>query len=116
MGKFYEMLASVEALLCQDDQLLFGSGSVTLNDDIPREVLGMQEENQEEEEEEIWMTKCPGKRDVPHYTIMHGDTNISSLFSYHTDDDWDPKLCPYQQQGANVLFFTFINPETMTDV
>ena len=83
MGKFYEMLASVEALLCQDDQLLFGSGSVTLNDEIPREVLGMQEE-------EILMTKCPGKRDVPHYTIMHGDTNVSSLFSYHTDDDWDP--------------------------
>ena len=29
------------------------------------------------------------------------------------EDGWEPKLYPYQQQGANVLFFTFINPETM---
>jgi hypothetical protein len=29
---------------------------------------------------------------------------------YHTDDDWEPKLYEYQQTGANVLFFTFINP------
>ena len=34
---------------------------------------------------------------------------------YETDAaDWEPKLYPYQQQGANVLFFTFINPESMT--
>lgn len=33
---------------------------------------------------------------------------------YHTEDDgWEPLLYPYQQDGANVLFFTFINPETM---
>ena len=32
---------------------------------------------------------------------------------YHTDDDWNPKLYEYQQKGANVLFFTFINPEIM---
>merc|ERR1712066_219071 len=25
----------------------------------------------------------------------------------------EPRLFPYQQEGANVLFFTFINPETM---
>ena len=37
-----------------------------------------------------------------------------SLDAYHTDnDDWEPKLYKYQQEGANVLFFTFINPETM---
>ena len=36
------------------------------------------------------------------------------LFSYHTDEDgWEPRLYSYQQEGANVLFFTFINPETM---
>ena len=36
------------------------------------------------------------------------------MCSYHTDNDgWEPSLYPYQQQGANVLFFTFINPETM---
>ena len=32
---------------------------------------------------------------------------------FHTDADWDVKLYPYQQTGANVLFFTFVNPETM---
>ena len=32
---------------------------------------------------------------------------------YHTDDDWSPQLFPYQQMAANVLFFTFINPESM---
>merc|ERR1719219_2640313 len=33
---------------------------------------------------------------------------------FETDSDWEPRLYPYQQEGANVLFFTFINPETMT--
>jgi len=33
---------------------------------------------------------------------------------FETDSDWEPKLYPYQQEGANVLFFTFINPESMT--
>ena len=32
---------------------------------------------------------------------------------FHSDDEWTPELYPYQQQGANVLFFTFINPDTM---
>ena len=32
---------------------------------------------------------------------------------YHTDDEWNPKLYSYQQKGANVLFFTFINPDSM---
>ena len=36
------------------------------------------------------------------------------IFSFHSDNyDWEPKLHPYQQFGSNVLFFTFINPETM---
>ena len=37
-----------------------------------------------------------------------------SLYAYHTNNDsWEPKLYKYQQDGANVLFFTFINPRTM---
>ena len=42
--------------------------------------------------------------------------NISALdkqFRFETDADWEPRLYPYQQEGANVLFFTFINPENM---
>ena len=34
--------------------------------------------------------------------------------SFHSDNyAWEPRLHPYQQLGANVLFFTFINPATM---
>ncbi len=33
---------------------------------------------------------------------------------YDTEAEWDPKLYDYQQEGANALFFTFINPGTMT--
>jgi hypothetical protein len=32
---------------------------------------------------------------------------------YDTDADWEPALYEYQQEAANVLFFTFINPESM---
>lgn len=28
-------------------------------------------------------------------------------------DSWEPELFPWQQEAANVLFFTFIHPETM---
>jgi len=43
------------------------------------------------------------------YILLADDTEEG----FHSDADWEPKLYPYQQQGANVLFFTFINPETM---
>jgi len=32
---------------------------------------------------------------------------------FDSDAEWEPSLYPYQQTGANLLFFTFINPETM---
>jgi len=32
---------------------------------------------------------------------------------FESSADWEPRLYPYQQEGANVLFFTFINPESM---
>jgi len=43
------------------------------------------------------------------YILLADDTEKG----YETKADWEPKLHAYQQQGANVLFFTFINPETM---
>jgi len=43
------------------------------------------------------------------YILLADDTEPG----YATDSDWEPKLHKYQQEGANVLFFTFINPETM---
>lgn len=36
-----------------------------------------------------------------------------SMENYTTTKDWTPILHPYQQTSANVLMFTFINPETM---
>ena len=42
------------------------------------------------------------------------DSNIGPLFiRYHDESDWNPLLFPYQQTGANVLYFTFIDPSTM---
>merc|ERR1712130_1050470 len=44
------------------------------------------------------------------YILLADDTEPG----YHTDNAaWQPLLHPYQQEGANVLFFTFINPATM---
>ena len=43
--------------------------------------------------------------------VVLADDNVKG---FTTDSDWNPKLFDYQQEGANVLFFTFINPETMT--
>jgi hypothetical protein len=33
--------------------------------------------------------------------------------AFSTSSNWTPRLYPYQQTGANVLFFSFINPLTM---
>jgi hypothetical protein len=35
---------------------------------------------------------------------------------YHTSGNWNPQLYPYQQNAANVLYLTFINPKTMPTV
>lgn len=43
------------------------------------------------------------------YILLADDTEDG----FHTDSDWEPLLHEYQQNGANVLFFTFINPATM---
>merc|ERR1711892_1309205 len=52
--------------------------------------------------------KLPNKA-LGMYLALADDT----VEGYHDNSDWVPSLYPYQQQGANVLFFTFINPETM---
>jgi len=50
------------------------------------------------------------KKVIGMYILLADDTEPG----YHTDNgDWEPLLHPYQQLGANVLFFTFINPATM---
>jgi len=50
------------------------------------------------------------KKVIGMYILLADDTEEG----YHTaNGDWEPLLHPYQQTGANVLFFTFINPATM---
>jgi hypothetical protein len=34
--------------------------------------------------------------------------------SFGSSANWNPELFPYQQNGANVLFFSFVNPDTMS--
>jgi len=43
------------------------------------------------------------------YVLLADDSEEG--FESHVD--WNPKLYPYMQTGANVLFFTFIHPTTM---
>jgi len=54
-------------------------------------------------------SKLP-KKVLGMYILLADDTEDG----FHDDDDWEPALYPYQQEGSNVLFFTFINPENMT--
>ena len=32
---------------------------------------------------------------------------------YDSTAEWEPELFEWQQKGSNVLFFTFIHPDTM---
>ena len=32
---------------------------------------------------------------------------------YESNAEWEPELYEYQQKGSNVLFFSFIHPQTM---
>merc|ERR1712064_34295 len=43
------------------------------------------------------------------YVLLADDTEDG----YGTTADWEPKLFPWQQESSNVLFFTFIHPESM---
>merc|ERR1712002_1008778 len=57
----------------------------------------------------VGSSKLP-KKVLGMYILLADDTEDG----FHDDDDWDPALYSYQQEGSNVLFFTFINPENMT--
>merc|ERR1711936_872438 len=43
------------------------------------------------------------------YVLLADDTEAG----FETDADWEPKLFPWQQESSNVLFFTFIHPDSM---
>jgi len=43
------------------------------------------------------------------YLLLSDNTNSN----FNDFSNWTPQLFPYQQQAANVLFFSFIDPITM---
>jgi len=56
---------------------------------------------------------CHGGLPVPaqgFYCLLADD----SVTGYTSSDNWQPALYDYQTTGANVLWFTFINPQNMT--
>merc|ERR1712130_418482 len=59
-------------------------------------------------------THGPGPSGLPKYVVgMYILLADDTEDGFHTDSDWNPLLHKYQQEGANVLFFTFINPASM---
>lgn len=50
-------------------------------------------------------------RNLGMYILLADDTT-----PYDSNKKWQPLLHPYQQQGTNTLFFTFINPSDMPSV
>ena len=47
------------------------------------------------------------------YVLLADDDHEGFRSEDCASDDCQPRLYPYQQKGANVLFFTFIHPTTM---
>merc|ERR550539_391851 len=43
------------------------------------------------------------------YVLLADDTETG----FETNSDWEPRLFPWQQESSNVLFFTFIHPDSM---
>jgi hypothetical protein len=48
------------------------------------------------------------------YILLADDGPKEKADGFGSDNDsWTPELHPWQQEAANVLFFTFIHPATM---
>lgn len=52
-------------------------------------------------------------RNLGMYILLADDTDAKG---YDSNKDWQPQLYTYQQNGSDILFFTFINPDDMPDV
>jgi len=52
-------------------------------------------------------------RNVGMYVLLADDTDAKG---YNSTRYWQPELYPYQQNGSDILYFTFINPDYMPDV
>jgi len=63
-----------------------------------------QEISQSSTSHPFWPSKILGL-----YVLLADDTEEG----FESSADWDPKLFKWQQEASNVLFFTFIHPDTM---
>lgn len=52
-------------------------------------------------------------RNLGIYVLLADDTDANG---YDSTKEWQPELYPYQQNGSDILFFTFINPDDMPAV
>merc|ERR1719495_36055 len=68
------------------------------------EPADVQEISQSSSGHPAWPTKILGL-----YVLLADDTEAG----FESTADWEPKLFPWQQEASNVLFFTFIHPDTM---
>merc|ERR1740124_1917179 len=64
----------------------------------------VQEITQSSSSHPAWPSKILGL-----YVLLADDTEEG----FESSADWDPKLFAWQQEASNVLFFTFIHPDTM---
>jgi len=68
------------------------------------EPVEVQEISQSSSGHPAWPSKILGL-----YVLLADDTEAG----FESTADWEPKLFPWQQEASNVLFFTFIHPDTM---
>merc|ERR1719483_1323280 len=71
---------------------------------IESEPETVQEITQSSSSHPAWPSKILGL-----YVLLADDTEEG----FESSADWDPKLFAWQQEASNVLFFTFIHPDTM---
>lgn len=86
------------------------------------EPLEIQPVVSEEEEEEVRPVELPQNTNSERGVFVPWPKKVMGLYVLLADDDhdgfeseadWEPRLYEWQQQAANVLFFTFIHPVTM---
>ena len=72
------------------------------------------DDNDVEDEDEDNDVSSTGILPLPSKVMgVYLGVSADTVPGYETGSNWTPRLYPYQQAAANVLFLTFINPRTM---
>jgi len=101
-----------EEVRCFEDQNVAVSNDVeaatpaevATDDRVDNQVVEKVQENNERGVFVRWPKKIMGI-----YILLADDDHKG----FESNAEWEPRLYEYQQKGANVLFFTFIHPQTM---